>query len=671
MPFEVRRRVSAWSLAVPLLAVVAAHLWVVFPAFGTKSPAWRTDDLGQLAADDELLRANWFRPDVSYQPIVQYTHQRIRLGGDPAWSSRVVDLTLHAAATLLAFGILLSILGDGVIAALGASIFAALPIHADAVAGATGRKELVAGLLLLGMWLTSIRSSAPSASQGLRYRLLIAFGLCGFAGIFSSASIVAFAFFLPLQAWILRRPVPWLALGILLSVAVGYVTVRYAGVVSWRQPVLFVANPLVEETSLSRILNGFLLLGRYASLAIAPVGLSADYSHDMIPVLAAGNPLLWLRALAIVASMVALVVVLRRRAPAISLALAFFAIVLLPHLSIFSVAPTIFRERIGYAAALAFPLALGGIAAAAQRRFSREAVVCCLAALAVVYGGLTWVRNSQWNVPLFVRMTREAPRSAYSHLKEAQAYFVIWSRAETPSEKERLRRETERRIRASLEIHPRYPYAWFLLGRMDYVERRYAEAVEHLDLTLRLLRAEKGAIPEPKIHRWRGESLLFLGRYEEARHDLEVYMRFLEGIPAPPDDRSFTLLGLARARTGDLPGALKNFDAAAALGPGVPEVWSNRGFCRFLLKDYQGAADDYRRGRTLMEQKGILYRPAGESVWDFLRKAADVQAAVAAEARKEGDEEKARAAEEERARLVREAVEIIEKERARSSGSGG
>ncbi|MGF2076089.1 hypothetical protein, partial [Enterococcus casseliflavus] len=60
--------------------------------------------------------------------------------------------------------------------------------------------------------------------------------------------------------------------------------------------------------------------------------------------------------LGVFAALVAGAILLRRRSPAASLALAFFVLALLPHLNLLALARVAFAERSGYAAAAAFPL---------------------------------------------------------------------------------------------------------------------------------------------------------------------------------------------------------------------------------------------------------------------------------------------------------------------------
>lgn len=99
-----------------------------------------------------------------YVPLV-YTSFALDylLAGGRSWWVHLENVALHAAATLLVYCLLLRLLrgrpgNSRVAAVLGAALFALHPIQTEAVAWATGRKDLLAGVLSLVSLLLFIKA---------------------------------------------------------------------------------------------------------------------------------------------------------------------------------------------------------------------------------------------------------------------------------------------------------------------------------------------------------------------------------------------------------------------------------------------------------------------------------------------------------------------------------
>jgi hypothetical protein len=96
----------------------------------------------------------------------------------------------------------------------------------------------------------------------------------------------------------------------------------------------------------------------------------------------------------------------------------------------------------------------------------------------------------------------------------------------------------------------------------------------------------------------------------------------------------------------------------------LPELWNNRGFCRFKLKDYVGAVEDYNQGLELAKKKGAFYAPTGETVWSFLTRISAVYKEGAKVQRASGNEAAAKAAEAQAAELEAEARKLVPRPKA-------
>jgi protein O-mannosyl-transferase len=165
-----RRR---WSCGLLLLCAV-------LPFAASRGAPLVHDDVflrgeGSLAGSPQvglgtLLRADLFgTPDEPlgqtgfWRPLVLLSNRAelVLTGWDPSaatWLGHVVNLALHAGATLLLFALLVA-LGLGAGAALpAAAVFAAHPVHAESVAWIAGRGDLAATLAGLAALLCLVRT---------------------------------------------------------------------------------------------------------------------------------------------------------------------------------------------------------------------------------------------------------------------------------------------------------------------------------------------------------------------------------------------------------------------------------------------------------------------------------------------------------------------------------
>ena len=201
-----------------------------------------------------------------------------RLGGTRPLGYHLVNLILHAGATLLLFLLLEALLGssppvqDMVFAA--AMVFAVHPLHTEAVSSVVGRAELLAAGLLFAAWMLHLHDRQIPAL------------ICFVLALLSKESAVVF---LPLLL------VGDYARGIwkprFRYAAIAGVTLIYLGVL-WKvqggrfgQPAISqLDNPLAVIPAPWRILNALRVSGKYAALHIYPAKLSCDYSFNAIPI---------------------------------------------------------------------------------------------------------------------------------------------------------------------------------------------------------------------------------------------------------------------------------------------------------------------------------------------------------------------------------------------------
>jgi tetratricopeptide (TPR) repeat protein len=655
------------------MKIAESRLWPLLPvavavvAFANTVPGdFVFDDVilieqGEGLHDLDLQRvllSNYWGPDRAdrnYRPLTLLSYAvNWRAGKGSAASFHAVNVLLNAAAAWLACLVLCALGLDLRLAALGASLYAVLPIHVEAVANIVGRAEILAGLSILGVWLIALRN--PRDDRPL---LIGAAAAVTFLGLCSKESAITAIPLIVASAWLLRRKIPWRTTGACFAAALAYFVIRQVVLQGKQNNITFIDNPLGFTDPVTRAVNALRLQGAYLVKTVAPIHLSADYSFDQFPVLPLSSPWLWLQVSAVVAALVAIFWLSWRRAPLAAVAVVFFVVTFALTSNVFLPIGTILGERLAYTPSFAYPL---GVCALITLSVTRHAApggagLILLALLTAGYGVKTWARNADWatSASMDIRMAIDAPASTRAQLKAAEGYVTLWHESLDAREKDELLRKALAHIDESLRIHPRHGRAIAKRGEVLLNQGRYAEAEAELARAAAVMRAADPPESEPLIFLLRAEALLRLERHLEALEESDRYVKILEGRRAPSSAFGYHARGLARARLGGLREALADFDRAVELRPEVAKLRANRGYCRFLLGDFPGALADYEKGLEACRAAGVLHDLVEDSAWSFLVKAAGVQMKLAEVRRAEGNETAAREAEARAAKLQAEA----------------
>ena len=519
-----------------------------------------------------------------YRPLPVLTfalERRLTRLPDPVMG-RVINVVLH----LLTSGVLLALcrrLGcSALTTAATVLLFALHPVHVEAIAGVVGRAELLAAFWgLLALWCSSYSgawgaSAAPSAG-----RARIAAWAAGGALFLALASKEIALAVLPLMAALelMFRPQPspdssdarrawWVDRGGALAPSAlaltVYLILRVNALESLRtlQQVLPAENPLVALQGTERLATALGLVGRYATLLLYPIRLSADYSGGVIPpepgfiavrpwfglLLLSGGALLALRPLAS-----------GRRVPGASVGAARvgFAVLLLglPYLivgNLFFPVGAVLAERFLYLPSTGFCLLVGlllhALAGADARHVAALAtrwLVAALIILVVAYGTRSWSRCLDWRDD--ATLMRAA---AFAQPRSARAHYIVGVVAVQRDERE---------------------VALAYLRRASELQTDFAAP----RLELGLLLAREGA-------------------FDEARAELHEALRLVPGLARAHYGLALILRRQQRPDEAEI--ALRK---ATLRDPTHAGAWAELGNLRLELRRWDGAVAAYRRGVAL------------------------------------------------------------------------
>jgi Flp pilus assembly protein TadD len=392
---------------------------------------------------------------------------------------------------------------------------------------------------------------------------------------------------------------------------------------------------LTTETALGpidRVGIGLYGLGFYISKLVWPIGFANLYPLK-IPFDPFTAPILL--SAAGVAALILLFAWLWRSTPALLIAFAAYAIVLIPVSGLFHKGPQIAADRYAYLPTLPWAMLLGaivlrgwGLPILARRpglRIALLGVAPCFLVVALCV--LTWQQVHVWHdsASLWANAVRHAP--------SARAHHGLG--------RELVKRgkivEAVPHLRASLDLQPEGRWGheylgghYFLgdalerLGKLPEATEEYARAVSKSPnnahyrnyLGVALLKQDRvdGAVAElrrsvalkgdwPEARKNLGAALARQGNDAEAIEQLEEALRLSPGLAEAHEG-----LGLAFMRQGDLPGAIREFRAALKRSRHPAEVHNNLGVALARQGDSEGAAQEFRLAIQLRPDYGAAQR---------------------------------------------------------------
>ncbi len=591
-----KRSAKAWLAA---LAVLALSIGVYANALRGGFVNW---DDPKLILDNtyvrgitlDNLRHIWTHPiKEAYLPLraTSYALDYTLWGGYDAFGFHLTNLLLHAAVALLVFWVAWRLTRSLAGALAAGAFFAVHPVHTEAVAWASARKDVLSTVLFM----LSYALYVVYAQGGRRRLWLVAVSLAAFvlAGL-AKAMVVTLPVLVVLTDWVWgerlskgrwKRLVPvwaayFAAAGLLGAVAVVFASkaqaivpyhfgsaARTAFFMTWAA--LFYLKTLVWPDFLS---------ARYAYGDTASFGVP-----EIIVRLSPG-----LLALAVGASLLIYFRARGARSAArplwlktIGLGLVWFFVSLLPVMNIISI-NILVADRYVYLPSVGFALAVGGAFAGAWQRAAGGGrartiralmVVVSLAALAAL-SWRTWERNRVWHdsLSLWTSVTREFPESLEARLLLAGAY----AEAEPP---------------------------------------QYDEALAETNA------AESIAPTSGEVNLVRGRIYARMGERDKAQ--AEYAMARTLGVKDAGEDYELQLERAASLEAeGDLPGAIDATREAISRDPSRPEGYNNLGHLFERSGDAQQAFDAYR-GAVRADPRfaqgwynmGLLAARNGDTAW--------------------------------------------------------
>ncbi len=606
-----------WSLPIVVVALTVAAF---FPALQNGFVDWDDDKtiLQNLHYRGfEWAQIRWMLTTFymgHYQPLSWLTLalDYFLWGLDP-FGYHLTSLILHGVNALIFYFIairLLSLASAGAAeieirpaACFAALVFAIHPLRVESVVWVTERRDVLAGLFFLLTILCYLKGAAATAKAPRMRWMASAVIIYGLSLLSKAAGMTLPIVLLALDVYPLRRlgdsAKKWLApetRKIWLEKIPFFLLALVFGVVALLAQREAGALLLLENYGITkRLAQAFFGVFFYLWKTIVPLSLSPIYALPLH--LETSDRLLFVFSVVVDLGITAVLVIHRRRWPALLAAWICYLALLAPVLGFFQAGPQLAADRYTYLSCLGWAMILAGallriLHARPDRRDNTQIVVAAAIVIAMILlslGALTWQQTQAWRDPL--TLWRHAVR-IYPGASKAQNNLAnaLVHRGRVVEAIEHYRQalridpdykeghhnlgltlagrgeweEAMREYRQALRIDPRYKEAHNNLAVVLFYQERLEEAIEHY-------RAAVEIDPGYKVaHNNLGVAL---GRQNKPAEAIKHFKRALETDPDYKD--AHYNLANALADRGDTAQAIEHYRAALRIDPGYEEARNN------------------------------------------------------------------------------------------------
>ena len=360
---------------------------------------WRAAAAGpywQIEADYGVL----WRPVA----LVAFTAEWQLFGGSP-FGFHAVNVVLNALVSILVALLILSLLGSGaggLAAALGGGLlFAAHPVHVEAVGNVVGQGELLAAALALSVLLIALAEARSAAWRALQIvGVAVGFGLA--LGSKEIAVTLPAVLVLVRMARDDRGPVEAFRVDLPLHLVMAAVGLTWLVLRAWVLGSVVgedLAPPFMGTDALGRIWTALSVAPMAWMLLLAPINLSADYDPGHLLVTTFPEMGGWVGAM-VVAALLTIGTTAWRRGGALrwcGLGVFWVMLVRLPVSNLIIPTGVILAERTLFLPSVGIALALAGlIAHGIQVGWAGRRMALGVAAVVLLFGVGSAVRTPVW-----------------------------------------------------------------------------------------------------------------------------------------------------------------------------------------------------------------------------------------------------------------------------------
>jgi tetratricopeptide (TPR) repeat protein len=535
------------------------------------------------------------------------------LFGLSPFAAHLLTIVWYAACVIVLYLCLLVLLKirlgetSALVAFSAALLFAAHPIHTEAVANIKGRDEIIC----LFLSLLSLRFVLKGLDSQKVYWYFLA-GITFFLGLLSKENAITFMAIIPL-AIIFFRKFEWksaiIPLGILTVTTFIFLIIRAQVLGQWfgsEPPMELLNNPFlklvgdtfVPMTFSEKMATITYTLGRYVQLLLFPHPLTHDYYPRHIAMMSWTHPGV-LVSLALYIAMAAFIVLKWKSRSVYAFCLIYFIATLSIVSNLFFPVGTNMSERFLFMPSVGFALLTAYWMITEMWNKGKQTLFFgMLGIILTLYSLKTITRNNVWesNSKLFISDVEISDNSA-KLLNAAGAEKLVLANNETdPAKKAEWIKAAKEHLEKAISIHPQYLNAWLLLGNAYFYNEEYDKAIESYLKTLAINPNYQDALGNlGKAYREGGKM------YGEKQGNVEKALQYLnEALRYLPDDyETLRLLGVANGVSGNHTLAIEYFEKATIAEPDLADAWLNLGTAYFSAGDIEKGNYFYAKAKEM------------------------------------------------------------------------
>lgn len=500
------------------------------------------------------------------------------------------------------------------VALVAALIFAAHPLHTEAVANIKGRDEILTLLgALMALWF-SIRAYYENKPI-LEIAVFISF----FIALMSKENAITYLAVVPLVYWfftkanigtIIMKTAPFFGAAVLFLIIRSLILGMDLGDSSnelMNNPFLkIVNNQYVAFSPGEKFATIIFTLGKYVQLLFFPHSLTHDYYPRHIELMTFGN-IKVIGSLLIYLAMIGYALCGLKKKKAVSFGILYFIITTSIISNIVFPVGTNMSERFMYMPSVGFCFVLGILGWQLVKRFNRKEKLTTItqvtpllgiaAVITILLSVKTISRNFAWkdNYTLFATDIETSKNSA--KLRNAMGGELI-AQSSLPENKNRqmdMLREAQVHLQEAIKIHPNYKNAYLLLGNSSNYLQDFDKAIQYYNKVLTFDANDKNGFNNLGI------TYRDAGKFYGEKGDFTKAERYLKKALEMRGEEYeiLRLLGVLNGTRGNHPVAIQFFQKALNQQPRNAQALFN------LSAAYQYAGDPQSADKFLQQARAI------------------------------------------------------------------
>ena len=519
--------------------------------------------------------------DQSYRPVVSiiFAIEKEFFGNNPH-IGHFINVLLFALSCLLFYKLVKRLFkalpfGEGLGGVAVALLFAAHPIHTEAVANIKGRDDILNFIFFVLSLLFILRH----VDEGKKKYFLLSV-LFFFLSLMCKEMAVTFLAIIPLTVLFFRDvPLKKTGMGLIsFAAAFGlYMLIRSSVLetVTFAEKMKVVNNALAAATNDSdRIATAILILGKYILLLFFPHPLSWDYSFNQIPIV--GFPdwkvltTIFIFILLLGYAFFFLIKLLRNsefriqnsETAVYAYSILFFFITMSVVSNIFIMIGSTLGERFLFVPSMAFCIAVPF----ALNHFGKNILMGVIGIIVLLFSFKTFQRNKEWkdNFSLFAAGVEATPNSSRAESALGSSYREMGEKETDPTKRAALFQQAIVYYKKAIEILPENTEALYNAGVSYYSMGDKENALKVYEQALKVEPAYTNASNNAGVIYFERQD------YENAKK------YFLEAVKYDPNNSdALGNLGAIFHNQGKMQEAVEYYQKALEINPANPNVQNN------------------------------------------------------------------------------------------------